>query len=77
MPISHVPDAFCAGRIERVLLDSMRSNGLDVERALLPDQLDIDESKVQDADAYPVKVRLRHLTDDEASTSSLSSDDET
>lgn len=57
------------GRIERVLLDSMRSHGLDVERAVLPDQLDIDESQASNPDAYPVQVRLRHLTDDEASRS--------
>lgn len=39
---------------------------LTVERKVLPTSLCIDESKVDDDDAYPVTVTLRHLTEDEA-----------
>lgn len=37
-----------------------------MERGVLPESLKIDESKVNDDAAYPVTVRLRHLTEEEA-----------
>lgn len=55
------------GRIERFFLDTMAECGAKpVERGVLPTQLEIDESLVEDADAYPVTVRLRHLSEAEA-----------
>lgn len=39
---------------------------LKVERMVLPTSLSIDESTVDDDDAYPVSVTLRHLTEEEA-----------
>lgn len=40
--------------------------GSPVERGVLPTELSIDESLVEDFDAYPVTVTLRHLTEEEA-----------
>jgi len=37
-----------------------------VERGVLPERLDYDQSKADDSEAYPITVRLRHLSDDEA-----------
>jgi hypothetical protein len=55
------------GRIERILLDSLREHStIEVERAVLPEELELDSSKSEDFDVYPVKVKVRHL-DDEAS----------
>ncbi|KAK7424034.1 hypothetical protein QQX98_000644 [Neonectria punicea] len=57
------------GRMERFFLDNIKKYSKDaikVERAILPESLHIDESKLDDADAYPVTVKLRHLTDEEA-----------
>ena len=57
------------GRIERHFLDSIHdvSEGrVKVERGLLPEELKIDESKVEDTEAYPVTIKLRHLSEDEA-----------
>ncbi|KAH6888537.1 FAD binding domain-containing protein [Thelonectria olida] len=57
------------GRIERFFLDAMKdfSEGqVAVERGVLPTALDIDTSSVEDPDAYPVTVTLRHLGEEEA-----------
>jgi phenol 2-monooxygenase len=55
------------GRIERFFLDTMKEcNANAVERGVLPTQLSIDESLVEDPDAYPITVRLRHLSEKEA-----------
>lgn len=57
------------GRIERFFLDNIKKHSKDsikVERGVLPESLKIDESKVDEASAYPVTVRLRHLTEEEA-----------
>lgn len=37
-----------------------------VERMVIPTSLSIDEDKVDDDDAYPVTVTLRHLSEEEA-----------
>jgi hypothetical protein len=37
-----------------------------VERGVLPSALTIDESLVEDPDAYPITVTLQHLNDEEA-----------
>ncbi|KFZ22777.1 hypothetical protein V502_02740 [Pseudogymnoascus sp. VKM F-4520 (FW-2644)] len=54
------------GRIERFFLDSLKEHSdIRVERGVLPQSLTFDESKAEDDDAYPIKVTLRHLTEDE------------
>ncbi|KAK6199079.1 Polynucleotide 5'-hydroxyl-kinase grc3 [Pestalotiopsis sp. IQ-011] len=62
------------GRMEAFFLDAIAASyphptgvtPLTVERKVLPTSLSIDESKVDDDDAYPVTVHLRHLTEEEA-----------
>jgi len=55
------------GRIERFFLDSLKKySDIEVERGVLPESLTFDESKAEDLDAYPIKVVLQHLTDEEA-----------
>ncbi|KAK3324784.1 phenol hydroxylase [Cercophora scortea] len=57
------------GRIERFFLDNIKkysADGIQVERGVLPEELEIDESQVEDAEAYPVRVKLRVLTEEEA-----------
>lgn len=55
------------GRIERFFLDSIEeSSDIRVERGVLPTSLEIDESKVEDPDAYPITVNIRHLSEEEA-----------
>ncbi|KAF2262220.1 hypothetical protein CC78DRAFT_618728 [Lojkania enalia] len=59
------------GRIERFFLDHIKKYSKDlikVERAVLPDSLEIDEKLAGDHSptSYPIKVTLRHLTEEEA-----------
>lgn len=55
------------GRIERFFLDSIAEHSdIRVERGVFPEELDFDESKAEVEDAYPIKIQLRHLTEDEA-----------
>ena len=55
------------GRIERFFLDTMEEYGATtVERGVIPTYLFIDESLVEDWDAYPITVTLRHLSEEEA-----------
>ncbi|KAI9710281.1 MAG: hypothetical protein M1820_002775 [Bogoriella megaspora] len=59
------------GRIERFFLDSIRdasrnSYPIEVERGVLPESLSVDESLVEDQEAYPITVHLRHLNEEEA-----------
>ncbi|EPS45902.1 hypothetical protein H072_107 [Dactylellina haptotyla CBS 200.50] len=56
------------GRMERFFLDHLKDDGdtVRVERAILPSSLQINEEKVEDAAAYPITIRLQHLTDEEA-----------
>ena len=55
------------GRIERFFLDFLKEcSDIEVERGVLPEQLEVDHSQAEDEHAYPIKVRLRHLSDDEA-----------
>ena len=56
------------GRIERFFLDSLKEySDIEVERGVLPEELSIDRSKVDELNAYPIRVKIRHLDDDEAS----------
>ncbi|KAL7628550.1 hypothetical protein AAE478_000065 [Parahypoxylon ruwenzoriense] len=57
------------GRVERFFLDNIRKYSKDmirVERGILPESLEIDETKVEDDSSYPVTVKLRHLSEEEA-----------
>ncbi|KAH8882508.1 phenol hydroxylase [Thozetella sp. PMI_491] len=57
------------GRIERFFLDNIKkfsNDSIKVERGVLPESLEIDESKVDDESAYPVTVKLRTLSEEEA-----------
>ncbi|CAI6337156.1 unnamed protein product [Periconia digitata] len=59
------------GRIERFFLDNIKKYSKDtlhVERAVLPESLDIAEDLCEDhsADTYPLTVKLRYLTEEEA-----------
>ena len=54
------------GRIERFFLDSLKEySDIEIERGVLPEELEIDHSKAEDEHAYPIKVTIRHLNDDE------------
>ena len=55
------------GRIERFFLDMIdECGGNTVERGIMPTKLTIDESLVEDNDAYPITITLRHLSEKEA-----------
>lgn len=57
------------GRIEQWMsdaIDKWSGGSLKVERPKLPTELEIDESKVNDPEAYPVTVKVRTLSDDES-----------
>lgn len=55
------------GRVERFFLDSLKEySNIEIERGVLPEHLEIDHSKAEDDHAYPIKVKIRHLDDDEA-----------
>lgn len=55
------------GRIERFFLDHIRKySDIEVERGVLPESLDFDASTAEDTEAYPITVKLRHLSDEEA-----------
>jgi phenol 2-monooxygenase len=54
------------GRIERFFLDSLKEHSdIRVERGVMPQSLTFDDSLAEDNDAYPIKVVLQHLTEDE------------
>jgi phenol 2-monooxygenase (NADPH) len=67
------------GRIERFFLDSIAENskktlaevpgwegGIHVEHGVMPTSLEFDETRAEDGDAYPITVKLRHLTEEES-----------
>ncbi|KAM7189186.1 phenol hydroxylase [Rhypophila sp. PSN 637] len=57
------------GRIERFFLDNIKKYSGDtihVERGVLPESLEIDADKVDDDEAYPVTVKLRTLSEEDA-----------
>ncbi|THC87692.1 hypothetical protein EYZ11_012858 [Aspergillus tanneri] len=48
------------------LIDAIRRrSGAEVDRGVVPVALDLDESLIDDPDAYPLKVQLRYLPRDE------------
>ena len=55
------------GRIERFFLDTIAEcGGNAVERGVMPIKLAINEDLVDDNDAYPITVTLRHLSEKDA-----------
>lgn len=57
------------GHIERHFLDSIREVSdckIAVERPLIPEKLEIDESTAEDEDAYPVTIQLRYMREEES-----------
>ncbi|EMC92186.1 hypothetical protein BAUCODRAFT_126186 [Baudoinia panamericana UAMH 10762] len=55
------------GRIERYFLDELKGcSDLEVERGVVPVELTIDVSNVENVGACPVTVKLRHLSEEEA-----------
>ncbi|KAJ9608456.1 hypothetical protein H2200_007444 [Cladophialophora chaetospira] len=67
------------GRIERFFLDSISENskrtlkdvpgwegGIQVEHGVIPTLLEFDDKQAEDNDAYPISVKLRHLTEEES-----------
>lgn len=56
------------GRIERFFLDVIRdSSSIDVERGVMGESLTYDESLENDPQAYPITIKLRTLSEEEAS----------
>ena len=55
------------GRIERFFLDSLKErSNIEIERGVLPEELELDHSNLEDFDAHPVNIKVKHLNDDEA-----------
>lgn len=62
------------GRIEKAFLDSISKQShkrLSVERGVLPESLTIDEAVIDDANAYPVRVEVRKLSEEEATPTQM------
>lgn len=62
--------AHCAhpGHIEAVLLNNLKQgkNGVEVERAIEPIDMQIDEDAAANSNEYPVSVTIKHLSEKEA-----------
>ncbi|RVD87912.1 uncharacterized protein DFL_002115 [Arthrobotrys flagrans] len=56
------------GRMERFFLDHLKGTGdrIRVERPVIPSLLRVDESEIKNPSAYPVTLKLQHLTDEQA-----------
>jgi phenol 2-monooxygenase len=55
------------GRIEQFILDSIReTSDLEVERSVVADSLEYDETLENDSNAYPITVKIRVLGEDES-----------
>ncbi|OBS24493.1 hypothetical protein FPOA_05034 [Fusarium poae] len=57
------------GRIERFFLDNIKKYSKDqikVERAAIPEAIEIDKTNIESTDSYPVTVKIRHLSEEEA-----------
>jgi phenol 2-monooxygenase (NADPH) len=58
------------GTIESFYIDNLRKySTIEVERGVIPESLKIDKSNVEDANAYPITVKLRHLSEMKATSS--------
>jgi phenol 2-monooxygenase len=63
------------GRIERFLIDTIRKHSdLEVERGIVAESFEYDEKLEKDLDAYPITVKLRTLSDEEANPGHISKD---
>lgn len=52
------------GRIEQCFLDNIKDcSDIRVERNVMPQSMEIDESLVDDDEAYPIKVKLLHFNE--------------
>ena len=57
------------GRIERFFLDSLKeSSNIEIERDVLPEELELDHSESENDLAYPIRVKIRRLDNDEATS---------
>lgn len=55
------------GRIERFLLDSIQQHSdLQVERGVIAESFEYDDEVEEDSNGYPITVKLRTLSDEEA-----------
>lgn len=57
------------GRVERFFLDLLQHESqIHVQRGVIPAEIKIHEDSVEDNDAYPMEVKLRHLSEAEATS---------
>lgn len=62
------------GRIERFIIDTIRKHSdLEVERGIIAESFEYDDKLENDLTAYPITVKLRTLSDEEANLAHLSS----
>jgi len=62
------------GEIERILLGTIQEHSaIRVERAVLPEKIDFDETVDASDDGYPISVALRHLAEEESTLAQNSS----
>lgn len=55
------------GRLERFILDSIQQHSnLEIERGIIAESLEYDETLEGELDAYPITVQLRTLSEEEA-----------
>jgi phenol 2-monooxygenase len=60
------------GRIERFLLDSIQQHSdLRVERGVIAESFEYDDEMEKDSNGYPITVKLRTLSDEEANPPGL------
>jgi phenol 2-monooxygenase len=60
------------GRIERFLLDSIQQHSdLRVERGVIAESFEYDDEMEKDSNGYPITVKLRTLSDEEANSPGL------
>lgn len=59
------------GRLERFILDSIKQySDLEIERGIIAESFEYDETLEGDPDAYPITVQLRTLSEEEANSPS-------
>lgn len=60
------------GRLERFILDSIKQHSdLEIERRIIAESLEYDETLEEDPNAYPITVKLRTLSEEANSPSGL------
>jgi phenol 2-monooxygenase (NADPH) len=59
------------GRLERFILDSIQQHSdLEIERGIIAESLEYDETLEDDPNAYPITVQLRTLSEEETNSPS-------